>query len=424
MTLYKDKDSGRGRGFLSRRGPWPQLLSPVTIVLISHCALFLLTYCYLATTSDRDPTSYFFDASTAYLRTYSARRIGEAEKYIQTASEHPRPLRDAGEPPRLCVGIATVQRRGEQYVDVTVGSLLAGLSDQERSEVYLNLLIGHTTPSEHSSFAHKWVDELPDRVLGYEHDEAVLGQLREWEEGGWYRNKTIYDYTYLLKNCYETGAKYVMMAEDDTLAAEGWYRRATHALDEVEMSMRARTENSRWIYLRLFYSDDLLGWNSEEWPSYLFWSFIIWAAVVGLLLTARRRAKRGSKLLTIPVIAAVAIFCVPTSILLYFMAGKQTVSPISSGVHIMNKYGCCSQAFIFPRSIIPDFLERTDLVTDWLVDMMIEKIADQEGWTRWVVVPPLLQHIGATSSKGYGFDDAAKLLWNFRFETDSPGLIR
>lgn len=90
--------------------------------------------------------------------------------------------------------------------------------------------------------------------------------------------------------------------------------------------------------------------------------------------------------------------------------------PIAAGVHEMNKYGCCSQGFVFPRTIIPPLLERADLETDWLVDMMIEKIADKEQYIRWAVVPSLLQHIGVVSSKGFGFDDTARRLWNFRFE--------
>jgi hypothetical protein len=82
----------------------------------------------------------------------------------------------------------------------------------------------------------------------------------------------------------------------------------------------------------------------------------------------------------------------------------------------MNKNGCCSQGYVYPSSIISLLLERTDLETDWLVDMMVEKIADQEGWVRWASTPALLQHIGATSSKGIGFDKTASSLWNFGFE--------
>lgn len=387
-------------------------------MLISYCTFFILTYLYLTSASSRDPTSYFFDPDIAYTRDYTARRLEQVEHYLEVSGTvQPQP-HQRNKPPRLCLGIATVGRRGDQYVDLTVGSVLAGLNPQERSEIFLNVLIGHTRPSDHPSFGHKWLDNLPDRVLEYSHDDEVREQIRAWEEGGWYRNKTIYDYTYLLNDCYETGAEYVAMLEDDTLAAEDWYSRTTQALTQVETEMAK--SNTRWIYLRLFYADDLLGWNSENWLTYLFWSFLTWSISTILLLLARRRLKVGYEYLSSATIAAISIVCIPSAIILYFMAGKQTVLPIRPGVHVMNKYGCCSQGFVFPRSIIPDFLSRADLVTDWLVDMMIEKIADKEGWTRWVVVPSLLQHIGATSSKGYGFDDAAKLLWNFRFERTIP----
>jgi hypothetical protein len=50
--------------------------------------------------------------------------------------------------------------------------------------------------------------------------------------------------------------------------------------------------------------------------------------------------------------------------------------PLPPGVYEMNRYGCYSQGLVFPQDIVPRFLEYTDLTTDWLVNMMVEKIAD------------------------------------------------
>ena len=66
--------------------------------------------------------------------------------------------------------------------------------------------------------------------------------------------------------------------------------------------------------------------------------------------------------------------------------------------------------------MIPHVLDKLRLETLGLVDMQIEKIADAGGYVRWATVPPLLQHVGATSSKGYGFDDNARRIWSFRYE--------
>ncbi|KAJ5334970.1 hypothetical protein N7452_007373 [Penicillium brevicompactum] len=387
-------------------------VSTTTVLFCTLSFLYLLFLRYYHYTSYRDPTSFFFDPNRAYERRYSSARIAEAEDFLRDARGMKKPARPETSTPTICVGISTVARRREQYVGLTVASLLEGLSETERKSVFLNLLIGNTDPSTHPSFSEEWIETLPDRLITYQHDNPDFERLKHWEEGGFYRNKTIYDYTHLLKNCYDTGAEYVAMLEDDTLAVKGWLPSALQALDDVKQ----RTANTNWIYMRLFYVDDLLGWNSEEWPRYLGWSFVIWALLTATMIATKKSFSH--KLKTIPNSAISITSCVfiPAAVALHFMAGRQTMWPISPGVHEMNKYGCCSQGLVFPRSIIPEFLERTDLTTDWLVDMMVEKIADREGWTRWAVIPSLLQHVGATSSKGYGFDDSAKTLWNFRYE--------
>jgi len=118
-----------------------------------------------------------------------------------------------------------------------VGSLFAGLSEEERDSTFFDLLVGHTDPAKHPIFAEHWLDVLPDRILQYPQDKAEFDQVRTWEEGGWYRNKSIHDYRYLLRACYDSGAQYVAMVEDDTLAVEGWFRRLFDALDTVKVKM-------------------------------------------------------------------------------------------------------------------------------------------------------------------------------------------
>jgi hypothetical protein len=386
--------------------------STTGILFYIFSLLYLLSLAYYHFASYRDPTSYFFNPLRAFERRYSSRRITEAEEFLRVAGTIDQPTRLQNGVPTICVGIATVRRRGEQYVGLTVASLLAGLTEAERASIFLNILIGNAEPWQHSIYSERWIETLPYRVLTYKHDHPDFERIKKWEEDSWYRNKTIYDYTHLLQDCYNTGAQYVAIIEDDTLAVKGWFPSVLHALDIVEQ----RTANERWIYLRLFYVEYLLGWNSEEWPRYLAWSFVIWALLTGLMVAAKRLFKHELKTFPSSAIGTTSCVFIPAAIALHFMAGKQTMWPISPGIHEMNEYGCCSQGLVFPRSIIPDFLEWTDLTTDWLVDIMVENIADQEGWTRWAVVPSLLQHIGATSSKGYGFDDSAKTLWNFRFE--------
>ncbi|RDW65734.1 uncharacterized protein DSM5745_09473 [Aspergillus mulundensis] len=387
-------------------------LSVTGTLVLGYLVLYLLSLRHYHGVSYRDPTSYFFDADRAYERGYSAKRVAEAEAYLSAAGDIAPSARMPGQQAAICMGIVSVKRRGEQYVGLTVASVLEGLSELERSKLLLYLRIGNTDPKDHPIYSEKWVETLPDRLLTYSQEDPDFEQLKEWEDGGWYRNKTIYDFTTLMKECYDSGAEYVAMLEDDTLAVKGWFPAALRALDTVQ----SRNSGRDWIYLRLFYVDGLLGWNGEEWPKYLAWSFVVWALITGAMVASKRTFKAELRSIPMSAIWLTSAVFIPAAIALHFLAGRQTMWPIAPGVHEMNKYGCCSQGLVFPRAIIPRFLERTDLTTDWLVDMMIEKIADGEGWSRWAVVPPLLQHIGATSSKGYGFDNSASTIWNFRFE--------
>ncbi|KIW46034.1 uncharacterized protein PV06_01727 [Exophiala oligosperma] len=115
----------------------------------------------------------------------------------------------------------------------------------------------------------------------------------------------------------------------------------------------------------------------------------------------------------------ISFVCLPALIALFFLAGKQSVTPIPRGVEEMNKYGCCSQDLVYSWDVIPNILDQINLATKGLVDMEIEKIADETQYMRWAIVPPLLQHIGTTSSKGYGFDDNARWIWNLQYESYS-----
>jgi GR25 family glycosyltransferase involved in LPS biosynthesis len=382
------------------------------LLSFSLCCFIAVLYCRSA--GYRDPTSIFFDSQLAYDQQYSAHRAKEANEYIAASGQS----EQAGPviwPPLICVGVPTVARRRDQYVQTTVGSLLVGLEDDERKLMFLNLFIAHLNSVEHPIFSEVWPHTLPDRLLQYPTSAAEYRQILAWEEEGWYRNKSIYDFTYLLNDCFETGAEYVAIIEDDTLATDGWLKRLLDALNTVEDKMETLYTGQKWMYLRLFYTEELLGWNSEEWPTYLVWSFVAWATISAVMLMIRRTFPRQG-FMTKGVIATVSFVCIPAGTALFFLAGKQTTFPLTAGIHEMNKYGCCSQGLVFPRSIIPELLRLADVNTDWLVDMMVEQISNDEELVRWAIVPPLLQHIGATSSKGYGFDHSARQMWNFRYE--------
>ncbi|RDL40074.1 uncharacterized protein BP5553_00053 [Venustampulla echinocandica] len=385
---------------------------PVTI-LACFSILYLFLVQYLRQANYRDPTSYFFDPARAYERIYSTDRIEQADAFIQSAKLQSAGPEPSQQPPVVCIGVVTVKRREDQYVRRTIGSLLEGLPNEERRSIYLNILVGHAEPSEHPISGEKWIETLPDKVLEYR--KTDIARIQQWEEGGWYRNKTIFDYTYLLNDCYATGARYIAMIEDDTLAVEGWYPRVLEALKDIEKEMERRA-GVEWVFLRLFYTEELFGWNSENWPIYVFWSFMSWAIITSSLIAVRSRLRSMQAFLSNAAILTISGVCIPALGAFFFASGRNSIWPLTPGIHEMNKFGCCSQGYVYPRDIVAPLLQRTNLETDWLVDMMIEDIADDEGWVRWARTPALLQHIGTSSPKGHGFDETAGQLWNFGFE--------
>ena len=369
--------------------------------------------------SARDPTTYFFDERKGYERTYSAQREKQAYAYIErfnhTASSGP----SSSDNPSMCIGVATIARRSEeQYVRGAVGSLLEGLSDAERAEIYLILFIAHTDPSVHPVYHESWPKAISNKVLTYEVSDADQALLRFFEENYHPRNKSMYDYGYLLSNCLKTGATWITIVEDDVVAREGWYRMAKSSLRNVE----DQVGRADWLYLRMFYTEALLGWNSEEWPRYLGWSFLLFGTLLSLLVGSRARLPLLRRHISNIDVALLCCCFLPAFIGLYFMAGRMTVQPPPAGVRLMSRFGCCSQGFIFPRRIVPHVIERIHkaMYEDYYIDMLLERFADAEDLARFAQFPSLLQHVGIKSSKGWGYDEHAGEIWNFGFETFVP----
>ncbi|KAL3429575.1 hypothetical protein BDV09DRAFT_202872 [Aspergillus tetrazonus] len=250
-----------------------------------------------------------------------------------------------------------------------ITSLLAGLSDAERKKIHLYSLTENTEPVDRSIF-RKWGETFSDNLLIYSIDDANFEQS---EEGGWHRNTTIYDFTTLIRRVIIQRG-YVAVIEDETLAVKGWFPAVLQALGTVQQ----RSAGHEWIYLRLFNTERLLGWDSEERPRFVALCFLVWALLTCVMLLYRRQFNAEPIFLPIHAIWLTSFILSHRNNLLHSFHG---------------------------RPLIPCFLAQTDLMTAWLVDMM-----------PLVIVPSLLQYIGATSSTVYGVNDTAKTIWCFEFE--------
>lgn len=400
--------------------------------LVSYLILYLFAILYCRWYFYRDPGSFFFDPEEGYRPLYSLTRVEQARSFIKLASNgsitrpgrpHGHTAHATGAGKTLCIGMATVKRPSRQYVDVSLGSLLADLTPDERASIYLNLLFAHTDPKAHPFSEAPWVPAVADNVLTYEKAGYKLPTVRRLEKDKRIEEKSLFDYKFLLRSCYElTDAPWIAILEDDVLAQEGWYGRTMAGLQKIQRQKKGKGD---WLYLRLFYTEKFMGWNSEEWPVYLFWSLVAVSvpALGGLYLRGKIPSLRNT--LSDPFLAVICLVCVPAAIVLYFLAGRVSVQPLHSGVRPMNRYACCSQGLVFPREIVPRLIHGLGQTEQpRAVDSAIEAWADREGLQRWALVPSVMQHIGGKTYKKTEKENprdkfevsGARGLWNFRFE--------
>lgn len=369
-------------------------------VFLGFLAGFSLAILYCHHAYSRDPTSYFFNPDSSYTPVYSHQREEQALSFI-TQNSLPTTLPAAVVPPKLCIGILTVHRHGKQHFPAAVGSLLQGLTPPERAQIHLIAFFADPTPSQHESYNAPWVPALIDQVLVRSNDSDL-------HEGGDYPH-LLQNYRHLLQTCYNTNTSYVAIIEDDVIASSTWFQRTMQAVDHLDES---------WLYVRLFYSETFLGWNSEEWGDYSVWIAKAMAVVLAVLLVVRkvmslrRSGGAGVGVMSVWTIAVVMSVCMPLMLVLYFLAGRLSMQPLSHGLVRMDNYGCCSQGLVYPHDKVP--LVVHDLgMTGLLPDQRVEVLADRTGLARWALVPSVLQHVGRVGSSG-----KPRKTWNFQFEVE------
>jgi GR25 family glycosyltransferase involved in LPS biosynthesis len=215
------------------------------------------------------------------------------------------------------------------------------------------------------------------------------------------------DYDYALRKCYDTGAPYIAMFEDDIIFAEGWLIKAVRALEELS----SKHAQGSWIYLRLFFTETAMKWSDRD-----FWYRNMWLAfalgVCGALAALHYVRRKLS--ITNLTVAVVSIVIVPAFIALLFMIGKYSLAPMQ-GVVPMEHGGCCTQALIFPREQIldlEDFLAHTE---PGQTDTLIDDYSVGKGLKRFALVPQVVQHVGRKSSRDTNFIDT-RSVWAFYFE--------
>ncbi|KAM4055889.1 n-Acetylglucosaminyltransferase-IV (GnT-IV) domain-containing protein [Hirsutella rhossiliensis] len=398
-------------------------------ILLGVSWLLLFRYCQIH--SYADPGAFFFDAERAFTPFYSAARETEADYFLQklptTTAAADQPRRDSSSSDRICLGIPSIRRQGEQFLPRTVASLVDTLSLEQRRQLVIVVLLADDEPQINPAFGQAWLERLTDEVLVYA-DPSSLPVATNYrsingsqQHDGASREKHVQlDYASLVDACITHDADYFALLEDDVIASRDWLARLRSSLSQIENMATPKD----WLYLRLFYAEKYLGWNSEEWPSYSKNVALVYAAAaatvvlfrrvkLALLQPAKWEVRLHGSRRTFP--AVQFNFWMLAFIGLYFMAGRLTVNGYQAGLREMERNGCCAQGLVFPSRHLRMLASRLkEPPHDLPGDSFIEQVADNEGLSRWAMVPSVLQHVGVRGSSESG--GVRKTSWNFSFE--------
>ncbi|KAI1145704.1 hypothetical protein F4825DRAFT_467115 [Nemania diffusa] len=376
---------------------------------------------YARLTCWKDPTSHFFQAERAHVASYSTYRIQESEAFADSAATRQQLHGSSrNKPLELCIGISSVERKGISYLKSTLGSLQHGLSAEERARLYFIVLLAHTNQADHTAYGQPWLANLADRLPSYSDnaERSILANIMESNQT--HGTKAKFDYSIVMEECEKTGASEILMIEDDVVFMDGWWPRVEEAL-AIATHKTWDLGHKDFLYLRLFYYEALLGWNSESWLIYLVSSLAAVTGVLGALLPIRRYILPSRPYLTRSGIFLITFVFTPCVIILYFAAGANCVLPRPPSVHLMPKNACCGQGLVFQRSKVKNELLPLFNNNKWsevATDSFIEEYADTTKGLRWALTPVVMQHIGGQSSHGVyrGGGMTPNRLWNYKFE--------
>lgn len=164
------------------------------------------------------------------------------------------------------------------------------------------------------------------------------------------------------------------------------------ALKEVE------GRSSHWLYLRLFYTETSLGWEADSdfwYRNQLAFYCVAIAVSATVLFCARLFSPRARTSLDLATISVVALVTTPAFATFFFMVGKYNIFPLND-VERMDRFGCCTQALVFPRSGAVDILQelRKHEKQGGQTDALVEAYADRTRYERFALSPRLSSTLG------------------------------
>ncbi|PHH74216.1 hypothetical protein CDD82_5046 [Ophiocordyceps australis] len=393
-------------------------------------SLFIL--CYF--NSVDDPTSLFYDGSRAYEQRFSLERANQARDYLQHL---PRKVEQGQTDAKfLCIGVPSINRTSESFLGYTIATLTDSISPKDRARIHLVVLLADKSPEKHFAYSQPWLAHMADEVLLYGDgpsgsNSSVYRTIDRnvYKEGsgrgtGRVENMRL-DHSVLVERCRKHASPYFALIEDDIIAAPNWFAKLSEGLAYVET--QSKKTGKDWLYLRLFYSELLMGWNNEEMLLYaqnilLVYTVVLLSFLVSMVVKSRLKRRRMAESIRCSALLLALILCLwlPALVALYIVAGRvsmRRINPFAWSWHPareMPNFGCCAQGLVFAQRNLEgvEALLRQPPYA-FAGDQILEDYARDHSLAKWALEPSVLQHVGLKQSSA---GDARAEVWNFSFE--------
>ncbi|KAF7592412.1 hypothetical protein BBP40_000260 [Aspergillus hancockii] len=289
--------------------------------------------------------------------------------------------------------LETVHMSSLHFLDslTSIASTLQGLIPPKRNDLYLSILIAEPNATTRPTWTSTWTRRLVDDLHTYNISSQELTHLQNLTQTGNYPDKGVYDYTYALNRGHETGAPCIALFEDDIMLANGWFVRTLLGLNQIARSK------------------DAIGGNCEHWII-----LAVRVVISALAVMARTRVKAARSWLDTWTLCLIVLVLNPVLVILFFQSGKASLLPPASEV-FEEAFGCCSQARIFPRGVVPEIVGFLGSRCTGQVDLLLDEMAGGEGVGEVCFV--------SGAGAAYGLESAretveaeAQAIWSMAFE--------
>lgn len=354
-----------------------------TLVFIS--IIFFAFYLIEKHVNSNSKLYYFEKTEEKFLKYFdynlntSLKALHELEKWTKNTSKFFNKQLNENARDNLCVFVLSKQRYGKRFYPVqTLISLIIHLQKKHEDKVAINIINLNNNLNKTDLILIESIVE----IISIQHDQHI------------YLNKKIQesiDYSTILKYIYQnrTECKYVMLLEDDAIAAPNWYISLMNVFKDLD---------NDWFCLKLFTSYKWLDWLKHI-------QTVFNATLLSIILFFILRPILRLVVHKLVLLDLAILFISSVSIVILWKS--LSIAPLGYGI-IRFTQGFNTVANVYQRKylkIIYEYLSytvdehlRNQKITFSAKDIALGNLIRKLGLQEFIIEPCLFQHIGLHSS--------------------------